>query len=121
MIAQADDSLGTVPGAGDPGEALWAFNPSQPGYVALRDKLADLRAAAVGSEARNPIPAGRPLKLGMSDIRVPLIRARFGLGLVSGDHVALLAENRIEWPVVQLAVSRAGMVLVPLNSHAPPP
>lgn len=34
-----------------------------------------------------------------------------------GDHVALLAENRIEWPVVQLAVAALDAVLVPLNTH----
>ncbi len=39
------------------------------------------------------------------------------LGLTPGDHVALLAENRIEWPVAQIAASRAGLVLVPLNTH----
>jgi acyl-CoA synthetase (AMP-forming)/AMP-acid ligase II len=39
------------------------------------------------------------------------------LGLVPGDRVALLAENRLEWPIVQIAVARAGLVLVPLNTH----
>ncbi len=46
-----------------------------------------------------------------------LARALAGLGLGPGDRIALLAENRIEWPVVQLAVARLGAVLVPLNSH----
>jgi acyl-CoA synthetase (AMP-forming)/AMP-acid ligase II len=39
------------------------------------------------------------------------------LGIRSGDHVALLAENRIEWPVVQLSAAAIGAVLVPLNTH----
>jgi acyl-CoA synthetase (AMP-forming)/AMP-acid ligase II len=39
------------------------------------------------------------------------------LGVRPGDHVALLAENRIEWPVVQLAAAALGAVLVPLNTH----
>jgi len=38
------------------------------------------------------------------------------LGLRPGDHLALLAENRLEWPVVQAAVLM-GAVLVPLNTH----
>ncbi|HKG73970.1 MAG TPA: class I adenylate-forming enzyme family protein [Aestuariivirgaceae bacterium] len=38
------------------------------------------------------------------------------LGLKPGDHIGLLAENRIEWPVVQLAVAAMGGVLVPLNT-----
>jgi acyl-CoA synthetase (AMP-forming)/AMP-acid ligase II len=39
------------------------------------------------------------------------------LGIRSGDHVALLAENRVEWPVVQLSAAAIGAVLVPLNTH----
>ena len=39
------------------------------------------------------------------------------LGLGTGDHVALLAENRIEWPVVQMACVALGAVFVPLNTH----
>ena len=42
-----------------------------------------------------------------------------GRGLGPGDHIALLAENRLEWPVVQLAVAALGAVLVPLNSPLP--
>lgn len=39
------------------------------------------------------------------------------LGLRPGDHVALLAKNRIEWPLVQGAAALLGAVLVPLNTH----
>ena len=39
------------------------------------------------------------------------------LGVAPGDHVALLAENRIEWPVVQVAVALCGAILVPVNTH----
>jgi acyl-CoA synthetase (AMP-forming)/AMP-acid ligase II len=46
-----------------------------------------------------------------------LARGLLALGLRAGEHVALLAENRLEWPVVQIAVARAGLVLVPLNTH----
>lgn len=46
-----------------------------------------------------------------------LAKGLLGLGLRPGDHIALLAENRIEWPVVQMAVAAMGGVLVPLNSH----
>ncbi len=38
-------------------------------------------------------------------------------GLGAGDHVALLAENRAEWPVVQMACAALGAVFVPLNTH----
>ena len=39
------------------------------------------------------------------------------LGVRPGDHVALLAQNRVEWPVVQVAVALCGAVLVPVNTH----
>ncbi|WP_421693422.1 AMP-binding protein [Aestuariivirga sp.] len=38
-------------------------------------------------------------------------------GIRAGDHVALLAENRVEWPVVQMACAALGAVFVPLNTH----
>ncbi len=38
-------------------------------------------------------------------------------GFRPGDRIGLLAESRIEWPVVQMAVALAGCVLVPLNTH----
>ncbi|HMN81661.1 MAG TPA: AMP-binding protein [Burkholderiaceae bacterium] len=38
-------------------------------------------------------------------------------GLRPGERLALLAENRIEWPIVQMAAAYAGLVLVPINTH----
>jgi fatty-acyl-CoA synthase len=46
-----------------------------------------------------------------------LARGLMDRGVRPGQHVALLAENRIEWPVVQLACALGGFVLVALNSH----
>jgi acyl-CoA synthetase (AMP-forming)/AMP-acid ligase II len=46
-----------------------------------------------------------------------LARGLLALGLAPGARVALLAENRLAWPVVQLGVAGAGLVLVPLNTH----
>jgi fatty-acyl-CoA synthase len=45
-------------------------------------------------------------------------KALLELGLTRGDRVALLAENRVEWSLVQMAVARAGLVLVPVNTHS---
>jgi len=47
-----------------------------------------------------------------------LARGLVDRGLRSGDRVGLLAENRAEWPVVQVALARAGLVCVPLNTHS---
>jgi len=38
-----------------------------------------------------------------------------GIGVDAGDHVALLATNRVEWVVLQLAVAKVGAVLVPIE------
>ena len=81
-LASADRILSVVPLAADAGEALRSFNPPQPGYAALRDKLAELRRSAT-ADASSRIPAGPVLKPGMRDARVPLIRARFGLDVAS--------------------------------------
>ncbi len=39
------------------------------------------------------------------------------LGVMPGDRVAIWMSNRIEWPIAQLAVTRCGAVLVPLNTR----
>ena len=76
-IPEVPAILSSIAGATDAGGALQAFNPPQPGYAALRKKLAEIRQAT--PMARTGIPSGPTLKLGMRDTRVPLIRSRFGL------------------------------------------
>jgi fatty-acyl-CoA synthase len=39
------------------------------------------------------------------------------LGLPPNTPIAILAENRIEWPVVQIAAAMAHCIFVPLNTH----
>ncbi len=94
-VADVARVLGTVPGSADAGATLAAFNPSHPGYLALRQKLAELRQRFV-PEAQSRISAGPVLKLGMSDARVPLIRARFGLDLAADTaEPALVYDTRV--------------------------
>jgi fatty-acyl-CoA synthase len=38
-------------------------------------------------------------------------------GIQPGASVALWAENRIEWPIAQVAIAAIGAVLVPINTH----
>jgi L,D-transpeptidase YcbB len=78
-------ALGETSSAAEPGDALAAHNPGQKGYRELRDELARLRASA--PVAARHLPAGPTLKIGMADPRVPLIRARFGLGAQPDAHV----------------------------------
>jgi murein L,D-transpeptidase YcbB/YkuD len=76
-VADPAFALKSVAAAEDAGAALEAFNPPQEGYHQLRDVLARMRGDGPRSIAR--FAPGPVLKLGMSDPRVPLIRARFGL------------------------------------------
>jgi long-chain acyl-CoA synthetase len=46
-----------------------------------------------------------------------LIRA----GVKPGDHVLLISENRLEWPVSDLAIQTAGGITVPVYATTPPP
>ncbi len=64
-----------------------------------------------------PMSGGRMSFAEWDAASTALARSLLELGLAPGDHIALLAENRIEWPVAQIAASRAGFVLVPLNTH----
>ena len=71
-----------------PGAALAAFNPPHAGYRALKARLAELRASRPARPMRAR-SAGRALRVGMRDPRVPLIRARFNLGPGRGDETRL--------------------------------
>ena len=64
--------------AKDAGEALAAYEPQTPGYVALKAKLAELRAGKAEA-GKAPIANGPALKVGMTDARVPQLRERLGL------------------------------------------
>ncbi|MCJ2089243.1 L,D-transpeptidase family protein [Methylobacterium sp. E-005] len=61
------------------GEALQAYNPATPGYLALKARLAALRGPAPSAVKPLRLPSGPALRLGMRDARVPLLRAHFGL------------------------------------------
>ena len=51
------------------------------------------------------------------DEALALAGALAARGIRPGDHVALLAENRLEWAIVQMACAAMGAVFVPLNTH----
>ncbi|MFZ1921455.1 MAG: L,D-transpeptidase family protein [Xanthobacteraceae bacterium] len=71
----AADVLATIAGAKDVATALDSYEPKTPGYLALKAKLAEIRA---GKTAKGePRLAGGPvLKVGMQDNRVPDLRER---------------------------------------------
>ena len=94
-VAEPGHILATVSNAADPAAALRGFNPTQSGYLALREKLIEVRREK--SKAQDLIAAGPTLKVGMKDPRVPVIRARFGLDAqpLAEDAEALLYDTRV--------------------------
>jgi L,D-transpeptidase YcbB len=78
--AGADAVLAELVEAQDVASALRSFNPPHPQYRLLKDALAAARASRAPVAVGTPIPDGPPLRVGMRDPRVPLIRARLGMG-----------------------------------------
>lgn len=78
-LPSATEVLSELTGAADAGAVLAAYNPQHAGYQRLKAKLAELRADKPETPVAR-IPAGPALKVGMRDARVPLVRARLGLG-----------------------------------------
>ena len=103
-VADPAAVLRRIADAADPGEALAAFNPGQKGYQRLRAELARLRESA--PVAANRPPAGPTLRIGMVDPRVPLIRARFGLGAAADADTARVYDVRVASAVAAFQKSR---------------
>jgi len=78
-LPSATEVLSELTGAADAGAVLAAYNPQHSGYQRLKAKLAELRIHKPETPVAR-IPAGPALKVGMRDARVPLVRARLGLG-----------------------------------------
>jgi len=95
-VAEPFDILSSVYAAGDgAGNVLLSFNPPQKAYRDLRDKLAEMRRERT-PVARQPIPTGPELTVGMRDPRVTLIRARFGLDVQqSSSSEELVYDTRV--------------------------
>ena len=70
--------LANMADAKDVASALDAYEPHAAGYLALKAKLAEIRAGN-SSGIKAPIPSGRVLKIGDQDDRVPALRERLGV------------------------------------------
>jgi L,D-transpeptidase YcbB len=93
-VADAGRVLTTVAAAIDAGAALRAFNPPQPAYALLREKLQQLRREQ-RPFVQSPIPAGPILRVGMRDPRVALMRARFGIDPNSERSDSLTYDTKV--------------------------
>src|SRR5262245_15151339 len=49
------------------------------------------------------------------DVTDRVARALLALGIRKGERVGIWSPNRFEWPVVQYATARVGVVLVNIN------
>ena len=52
-----------------------------------------------------------------AEMAAKLQAAMAKLGIVPGDRVALISENRPEWPISYLAITAMGAVAVPLDAN----
>jgi fatty-acyl-CoA synthase len=87
--------------------------------VAFDTPIAALAAVARHSPDKDAFvfPEGSLSFGDWNDRSEALAKALLDLGFAPGDNIAILAQNSIHWPIVQLAVARAGMILVPLNTY----
>ena len=85
------DVLVTMAQANDPGEMLDAYEPHAEAYLALKAKLAEVRAGQRGSD-KTRIPNGPSLKIGMRDERVPLLRSRLDVASEGATYDKELAD-----------------------------
>ena len=72
------DVLATIADAKDVAAALDSYEPHAPGYLALKSKLAEIRAGKADN-GKPPLANGPVLKVGMQDNRVPQLRERLGV------------------------------------------
>ncbi len=75
------DVLAAMVEAKDMATALDTYEPHTPGYLALKAKLAEIRAGKADGK-KTPVANGASPKVGAQDDRVPLLRERLN---VSGD------------------------------------
>ena len=71
------DVLAAMANAKDMAAALAAYEPQTPDYLALKAKLAEIRAGKADA-GKTPIANGPAPKIGAQDDRVPQLRERFG-------------------------------------------
>jgi murein L,D-transpeptidase YcbB/YkuD len=85
------DVLAKIATAPEVGEALASYEPQSPGYLALKAKLAELRASKEGA-GQTPIANGPALKIGAQDERVAQLRERLNVPGDDGTYDKALAE-----------------------------
>jgi fatty-acyl-CoA synthase len=77
--------------------------------------------ARIAPERELGVDASRRVSYGAGAAEVSrLASALHGAGVSRGDRVAIVARNRLEYPIVSFAASRLGAVIVPVNVRLAP-
>lgn len=84
LLPDPVEVLTSVSSATDTAAAVEAFNPPQEGYQRLKKALAEQRTRNPGPR-HEFIAEGKLLKVGVSDPRVPVLRARLGVAVPATD------------------------------------
>ncbi len=87
--ADPADVLGAMVATTDVAGALDAYEPHDPAYLALKSKLAEIRA---GKDTKIAIPDGPAPKVGAKDDRVPQLRERLGVAGAGAIYDKTLAD-----------------------------
>ena len=84
-------------------------------YADLLESTQERCAAKIALEDLNPTPIARVTHAELHDLVSRCGRALRRLGLGDRDHVAILAENRVQWGIAYLATVTANLVAVPID------
>jgi murein L,D-transpeptidase YcbB/YkuD len=92
--------IGFIAIRSDPAAYLRSFQPSQPQFEALRQKLLELRGGGKPAEPAEPpvvvIPDGPALKLGVAHEQVALLRKRLAIPVSASANEALFDNDVLE-------------------------
>ena len=117
-------ALERIAASAAPLKELDALHPTHAGFLALREALARTYVVEESGAEKVQIPAGKLIKPGMRDKRVPLLRARLGIEPPAGD--TQLYDDVLAAEVVKLQKKHGlpsegfvgNMTLGVLNGHS---
>ena len=94
------DALNQIVKADDPVAKMRSYNPQHKGFLALRAEYNRLRAMG-SKDDTPPIAAGKSLRIGLRDERVPLLRHKLGLAAVEDETSRTLYNKELAKAVKQ--------------------
>jgi L,D-transpeptidase YcbB len=118
-------TLASIAIATDPASVLASLNPPHPQYLALKKRLAELRAAgpAGAKVAEDMLPAGPVLRQGMADARVHLLRLRLGVAAADSEIFDVVLAEAVRQFQKQRGLKVTGAVgeatIAALNTRLP--